>query len=57
MCPVHYIFRFSYFGQNDQKQKNQLKVTADFFVFDPFDQNMKNEKCNEPDMCDKFGTL
>ena len=32
------IFRFSYFGQNDQKQKNQLyclclKVTVDFRNF------------------------
>ena len=37
-CPVHYIFRFSYFGQNDQKRKNQLywlclKMTADFRNF------------------------
>ena len=37
-CPVHYIFRFSYFGQNDEKQKNQLyclclKETADFRNF------------------------
>ena len=37
-CPVHYIFRFSYFGQNDQKRKNQLyclrlKMTADFGNF------------------------
>ena len=38
LCPVHPIFRFSYFGQNDKKQKNQLcclclKMTADFGNF------------------------
>ena len=37
-CPVHYNFRFSYFGENDEKQKNQLhclclKMTADFRNF------------------------
>ena len=37
-CPVHYNICFSYFGQNDEKQKNQLhclclKMTADFRNF------------------------
>ena len=38
MCPVHSIFNFLYFDQNDQKQKNELhclclKMTADFGNF------------------------
>ena len=37
-CPVPYNFCFSFFGQNDQRRKNQLycfclKMTADFRDF------------------------
>ena len=50
ICPVHSIFRFSYFGQNDQKRKNQLyclclKMTADFGNF--VAKTDKNEGWNE----------
>ena len=65
LCPVHSIFRFSFFGQNDQKRKNQmcclfifcikkiafcLKVTFDFFVFWSLWPKTKSEKWNELDI-------
>ena len=62
-CPVHSIFRFSFFGQSDKKRKKSavllvyflrkkitfcLKITADFFVF--WSLWPKNEKWNELDI-------
>jgi len=65
VCPVHSIFCFSFFGQSDQKQKNQLsflfiflykksafclKMTADFFgVLVKVTKKTKKERWNEPD--------
>jgi hypothetical protein len=47
------FFAFRQFWQ--RSYENQLSFSgkdsaADFFVFRHFDQNMKNENCNEPDM-------
>ena len=62
-CPVHSIFRFLFFGQSDQNEKNQLsclfifsinkstfclKMTAAFFGF--WSLGPKNEKRKEPDI-------
>ena len=49
------IFVFCQFWQ--QSYNNQLSFsgkdsTADFFVFGHFDQNTKNQNCNEPDICE-----
>ena len=47
------FFAFRQFWQ--PSYENQLSLSgkdsaADFFVFGHFDQNTKNEKCNEPDI-------
>ena len=34
-CRVRFIFRFSFFGQNDQKQKNQLSCLFIFCIKNP----------------------
>ena len=53
--PVHFIFRFLFFvSLGDEVTKISCHFQAKsvlliFFVFRHFDQNTKNEKCNEPD--------
>ena len=59
LCPVQYNFRFSYFGRNDQKRKNQLhclclKVTADFrnFVAKTDEKQKTKDEMNQT-LCSK----
>ena len=52
-----FVFRFSSFWR--RSYENQLSLlgkdsAADIFVFGHFDQNTKNEKCNEPDKSQKI---
>ena len=63
-CPVHYIFRFSYFGQNDQKRKNQLyclclKVTADFrnFVAKTDENRKTKDEMNRTSVCTSLSSI
>ena len=64
-CPVHFIFHLSFFGQSDQKRKNQLsslfifcienlhftcKWLLIFSFFGHCDQKTKNKKWNGSDI-------
>ena len=65
LCLLPGSFHFLFFGQNDQKRKNQLSFSSNmrifytenkqtgqliFFIFDHFDQKTKNKEWNEPDI-------